>query len=877
MGLLSLVLCDLNLTPLPQEWAIEQILSATIVMEELDQFSPHSITVSGSFRQSLALLTGITAVQVIDDEVGTIAYGLIDDPEEQITASDQHTITLQLPNITEVLRYSTTGQGWIAGYVQPIGGIPPPHGTTFSGPTLATIINRIGALRYGWSARCVDFGDVPYVLRFEDATILGALLQTADAVGAHARQGHDPDGTPNRSIELGIFGASPLIEILTPDGGNAQDILANNANARLVQTITRHPADCTKLTNVMTPLGGGSGTSQVRFRRLFRILYDPTYEHYQSKNPRGINYYFPEYDSHFPIPALVDYSATPARLFPARPMKGNSTQWEFAVRLDGGADGYEYCIVNQASLDKWNAQYPGSGEFRSPFTDSSFTYVDSNIFNQELSERALYVAAKAQLQWYGTPQQSVTVTTVGTRRPPRAGDRVKLNVQMIGFDPQGAFPEIDEEGAYYVVAVSRSYGDVVTDTWTLTSNGKHPPDATSRSGDATRGMIEALRLIPTTTPAIYPLDTGRVKIDAAHPLTKNWEIPASTFRVQQAKILVTIFAVRHDLNQAHKDGEHQHDVGIPQLTGTVTIKAVDETTSNAQQFLPQFQHGHTSASMGNQGSQGIGVGANQWGHNHGSSVAATGGGTVGSANVPNLGSHFHHLTAGSGGDPIANKSPPNTPGILYTTNTGVLQADRLGAVMSTSSDISFVASQTNHSHGTSVPTTGGGAVSGNNLNNPALGTDGYAGLKPSVDNSGTGWTPRSYYPGETPFVTVPTTTTTTVGNLGAQTNGGHTHTLDPGIYETSFSYVRVLLEINAQDSLGWQDLGAGIGWDGTTSMTNSLDITRYVEQASGKVVMFRLTGLSDATGAQNPTGLTEVEMSGFGVLELSGVGSQVLT
>jgi hypothetical protein len=41
--------------------------------------------------------------------------------------------------------------------------------------------------------------------------------------------------------------------------------------------------------------------------------------------------------------------------------------------------------------------------------------------------------------------------------------------------------------------------------------------------------------------------------------------------------------------------------------------------------------------------------------------------------------------------------------------------------------------------------------------------------------------------------------------------------------------------------------------------------------------MFRLTGLSDATGAQNPTGLTEVEMSGFGVLELSGVGSQVLT
>src|SRR5215471_199940 len=174
MAQLSLVLCDLMLNPIAQEWAIEEILSATIQMEELDQFSPHTITVSGSFRRNLNLLNGMAAVQIIDADVGTIAYGLILDPEDQITDADEHTITMTLPNITELLRFSTTGQGWVAGYISVNPPTPGDQGAT-EGLTLKQIVDRLGGMHYGWTATCVDYGDFSYILRFEDSTILGAL------------------------------------------------------------------------------------------------------------------------------------------------------------------------------------------------------------------------------------------------------------------------------------------------------------------------------------------------------------------------------------------------------------------------------------------------------------------------------------------------------------------------------------------------------------------------------------------------------------------------------------------------------------------------------------------------------------------------------
>jgi len=206
MAQLSLVLCNLDLTPIAQEWAIEQILSATIMMEEVDRFSPHSITVNASFRQNLALLTGMVAVQIVDADNGTIAFGLIDDPEEQITSEDVHTITLTLPNITEDLRFQTTGQGWVAGWLPPPGTQPIPrdgNGNTTNSISLATIVSRIAPMRHGWYSQCVGgFGQFPFVLKFEDMNLLGALIQTAEVTGAHCRQAKDANGTPLKLIEI---------------------------------------------------------------------------------------------------------------------------------------------------------------------------------------------------------------------------------------------------------------------------------------------------------------------------------------------------------------------------------------------------------------------------------------------------------------------------------------------------------------------------------------------------------------------------------------------------------------------------------------------------------------------------------------------------
>jgi hypothetical protein len=389
MGQLSLVLCDLAGNPLPQEWAIESVLSATVMLEELDRFSPHSVTVSVAFRTSLTLLDGLATVQIVDSAVGVIAWGVLDNPAEQVTREDAHTITLALPNVTELLRYATTGQGWAAGS----NAAPLP---------LRTIVQRLGALRHGWSAACLDYGDDPFILAFEDATVLGALTETATATFAHIRQGRDGTGAP--------------------------------------------------------------------------------------------------------------------------------------ARLDGGADGYEYHVVNAASLAAYNAQFPHEGEFRSQFSDSTFAYSAdaTDITSQEQTERALYVAAKAQLAWYGMPQRTVTVTTVGVGRPPRAGSRVTLGYRRIGTDERGAFAALDEGGTYTIVAVQRAYDDqgAAIDTWTLTNNGRQPPDAAGAQTDATRALVEAIRSVPTTVAAPYPIESGAWDIDAIHSLTHHWEIPGEAFRVR---------------------------------------------------------------------------------------------------------------------------------------------------------------------------------------------------------------------------------------------------------------------------------------------------------------------------------------------------------
>jgi hypothetical protein len=481
------------------------------------------------------------------------------------------------------------------------------------------------------------------------------------------------------------------------------------------------------------------------------------------------------------------------------------------------------------------------------------------------------------LQWYSMPQRTVSVTTVGTRRPVRAGEKVWLDYNRYGVDQQGAFAEVDETGSYFVVSVVRQYGDVVVDTWTLSSNSRQPPDATSLANDSTRGLVEALRLIPTTSVAIYPLDTGRVKIDSQHPLVKRWELPATTFRVQQAKVLVTLFNVRHDLSQTTDDGGHTHDVVIPPVTVTGTLVAIDESPYNGATFGPQNTHSHPNTGATAQGAQNIGVGANQWGHNHGGSSPASrystgGNGGVAESTVDDITNairtHNHSFTIIGGGAPSALSD-----GVVYlrSGNAGQsgayhFQVAGQQTMMYTSYPGDWSATG-KHGHGDNIGVTGGGTVSGANLQNPALGTNNYSGLVPSVNSTGTGFGVHSQFPG----APIGATQEQTVSTNGARLNGAHHHTFKVGIYEDSFPW-RVRFECDPGDGTTI-DLGNRLGWNGTQSMSASLDFTSVVENSGGKVVTFTITGVGIAG---NNDGLAEVEMSGFGVVELSAVGSQVL-
>jgi len=902
VGLLSLTLCDLQLNPIPQEWAIEQVLSATVVMEELDQFSDHSITVSGSFRENLALLTGLTVVRIDDSDIGTIAYGLLIDPEDQITADDQHTITIQLPNFTADLLYSTTGQGWVAGYVIPPGvqQAPPPRNGAQSAINFNTIISRLGQMRYGWTATCVDYGAFPFVLRFEDATILGALLQAANATFGHVRIAHDGTGAPIKRIELGLFGQGPAVEIITPDGGNAQDILTRNPDARLAQTVTRHPQDWSKIITTLTPLGGGSGAQQVNLQRLFRIIWDPRYEHYAGRHPAGYNrgmaVWFPEWDVNYPIHALLEQSSGLVR--PARPQKGDcwndATQqvvFEIAARFDGGGSGYEYCMSDGGQLTAMNKAYPHAGEFRAPFTDSTFSYVDSDIYNMEMTARALYVAAKAQLGWYSKPQQTITVTTVGNRRPPRAGEKVHFDLNRVGHDPRGQYMELAEQGDYTIVSVVRNYGDVVVDTWTVTSNGKQPPDPTGNDRNATRGMVEALRMVPTSQPAIYSIATGQVSVDAsaAHYYYHSWELPTNIGNIQQIHVAVNVQTWRRTFSQGPNapsingvsDGSHQHYVPL----GPFTIPAWQLPYHIHNSPVPQ--HGHGTNTQGDHNHGFINTT-----HNQGTGISVGGGGNIGDASAPY--DHYHSFVVQGEGNKVdvqggVSKSTSWNNFVFIDPGSAYGLAAQNGQVQAKTSSIqSYDQRNSNHSHGSS--TTASGSVTADKYTDPNNAGQGHGmsdkgGFTWPTDQNGfasnlTNGQDNTNQSQQTPWISLSTTATQTLTDVnwpGSSGQGGqHLHSYTDALWDAGHQ-PQVFVDFTPDGSdAAWVRIGGpyDAGQQASIDVIAVLAATGGVIPRGGQTPRFRIGGLQ---GSNNPLGLAIASLSGYAIVEINGVGSQVLT
>lgn len=135
MGMLTAVLCDYNLIPLPTtEGPITNIKSATLILEQMDQFVPDQAEIGADTRRALLTMAPFTAIRWDEQGIGTVKYSIIHDPSQQIRDNGD-TITISPPNITDQLAQYSTGLG--AAYQTSLGDIVSSLGnTTPTGETL---------------------------------------------------------------------------------------------------------------------------------------------------------------------------------------------------------------------------------------------------------------------------------------------------------------------------------------------------------------------------------------------------------------------------------------------------------------------------------------------------------------------------------------------------------------------------------------------------------------------------------------------------------------------------------------------------------------------------------------------------------------------
>lgn len=959
MARLQLILCDKNLVPL-NIGPITAVVSARVILEQMDRFDQHEVVIAGSERRNLAALTPLTTVLIKEVGVGTIAVGLILDPKQQI--NDQgDLITLSMANITEQCRLSTTGLGYVRS------------------TALGAIVGQIGALRSGWSATMTDTGplaataapviwrgigavqangatltktgatlafdaggvsqqvigsgdcsftfqaDSPktakvvgltntgvynyithsfylqanpaptavsatytiiesgssvftgtyvsgdqftvgvesgtvvyrqnggavyrtntaaiyplaaacdlysgevdggqltflatppnawWATRFEDAPVVGALLDLAMATFKHLRQAKAANGTPLRSFEFGSFGAAASLRLSSPDSGEL-DAIARNRDVRIITDIT-HVREASKLINVVTPLGGGQGDSQVTLRRCWKIVNDTTYSHY------GVARYFPEYDPRFPIsdPQQVIGQGLPGN--PIRVTYDGRFQYDVWVKGDG------------VTVPPSYTQYD---EMRGSFTDPTFTYVDASQNNQEMTERTLYAAAAAKLKWYSQPHDTYTVITEGggalinrQGQLTRAGDLITVVYKRVGNDDIGVFTEMNTMATLTVMKVERTYetSGKTTDAWELSNLGRYQDNGQNTQSDQGR-MIEAMRLVPTTSVSMFVTDSGIREIDAApHTLTKRVPLPRQLFRVQSCLLQLDLDPARATINSAStEDGAHQHDVTLPALPVTGALPL----------------HGHTGFANSH-AHNGMNID-----HGHGDSIGANKSGGVNQQG--GLGSqHGHYTPIFQGSDPTSGNQTVwfNFQSQILETAAGQGRGPATGSQTLGTNDL-----QHGHTDSIAVAKTGSvNALAGSSKNTPLSGT---LGGGANADN---------------PQYAIASTLATTVLTNAAGLNGRHHHTLQPGIFDTDLTK-SVGIAIDSGDGV-YVDRTAALGGPWSASMTVPVDITNYV-QAPGKTVGYQAFSLF--VGSANPTSLCAASLSATWVVELSGIADTV--
>jgi hypothetical protein len=525
---LSCTFCDGAGKPLQVEWAAYGVLSAQLCIESVDEFPKHAVVLDGSDHLSLPAVEPLTTVRIAEEGGGVVAWGVILDPETQIVAAGPN-IVLNLFNITEQTRWQTTSLGWVAK------------------TDLTTIVHRLGGLKNGWSANLIDYASASWSVRYERANMFGALLALAQNTYGHLRQAKDATGAPLRAFELGRFGTPSGWRLVNAEPGEDPTAINDSADTRTIESYG-HKREGSKLINIGTPLGGGTGDTQVDLRPLWKILYDPTDPNY-GKYGSAPGSVFPEYDANYPLLAIWDAAAGVAR--PARPAwrltTADTIGFEIAATLDGR---YEYMIMDTTSLlatKAKNSDPQETGEMWGDMTDATFSYVDPSDTGRITVARALYVASTAKLRRYSQVHHSYTVTAVGNGATARAGQTVRLQVRDVRLDEGGPFALEDVDRDLMVMKIVRTYQNgAASDEYTLSDLGRFAEDSNDgkRVADGLRQM-EALRIVPTMQSNTGPLGPVYRDVDISHFARVPFIVPETILRFLRLQLGVEALPLRH--------------------------------------------------------------------------------------------------------------------------------------------------------------------------------------------------------------------------------------------------------------------------------------------------------------------------------------------
>ncbi len=406
---------------------------------------------------------------------------------------------------------------------------------------VAAIATPGGAVTNAVFARTVPGSELWWAARYDGLSQLGALQQLTKDTGLHLRQARDAYGAPARGFEVGAFGAPSTLRLVDGRGGDLAKLLANPA-IRVIDTIDV-TTNTDNVITVTTPLGSGTGDTQVSVELLWRILHDPTYADY-GKYGTAQGSVFPEYDPQYTL---------------------------HRVATSGG--GYEYYLRSQPGIQFLKNLGHPTGEIRGGQPDSQFAYpAQATEAQQQLVQRALYVATLAKFKRGDHPLVTLSVVTVTNVQayPPGAADLVHVDYSRVKSDTVGTFVPLAIDDDYFAMKLEREYASdgVVREHWTLSNLPRYEQDQGTRTATMER-QLAAVQLTTTTNQSVErffffrDFDAGDQTHD--HSIVVPLKILPTVYRVTACYVRFDFYPFRQT-GTLTNSGPHSHKVVIPDHT-----------------------------------------------------------------------------------------------------------------------------------------------------------------------------------------------------------------------------------------------------------------------------------------------------------------------